>query len=558
MTSETRKVRARMGGRAVAAGILLAMLAGSSIALAQSPVPRTSGIARVGDFFDLGGIYDSLSDQAPQDAAATGSGQNTLDVLHGDVVAYSDKLCKQLETASQDEIDVLDKEYEGLRREQLEELDRIAREEKELDRLRRALDAGGGSNGSAGSLAATRKALEAVRRDISHIETLRKELQSTNELLIGRRQAFDSGRAALDAAEAEIERLTEAKRRVLDGDVDEDLLGGLGAGQARHNLELELQRRIDNETLKRDAALVEIGDALQIHPLPKSHDDLFDPQTGGLKGDLYRSWQTYRTELGGLEARLTEAKAKEASTLATLAELERVRPGADGPGATPEEYRARVAAWVGARTAALLTFQLHQNVTDCIRRRAAELGGEDGPTVADITETQNIVGHITETCYGPTDAESHTLDSGYTYHTHYWNRFDLVIDPEGRLHLKSSTGPLGWGFDDPDAFAALTRGRLEANGSFAIDYQGAPPDPSLRTEYHLHRETGPEQFAIETNLPYRLEGRLVQDPAAPQGWRGSGTGRALYRVTGIGPDWQFVHNGEPCNFVWDLTEIPAR
>ena len=539
---------------ALSACAWIAALALAGTAAAQPLFSRYSPLARIGEFFDLADIGrspEAAATQAP--ATQAGGGGNTLDVLHGDVVAYTTALCKQVETAPRDQVEALQAEYEQFRLEELAELDRIAAEEEALEELRRRID-GTAPEGAA------KRALSDARKEVGRLETEHKELVAANELLIRRQERFSTATAGARAASAEIALLEReiAARRAGAHAPDSDLLGGLGSAAGQRSIVATLESELAAERARLSSALASVAEVLPAHPVPTSLEGFTDPKSGGLKGTLYRDWRAYRDRLAPLDSRIAEAKAKEQAAFDALA---RIQSGAPGSAAALDkealvaEYRQRGQQVVVARTVALLTYQLHGNVTACLEARAAALDEPEESETQEVAWSREywIEGHITDTCYGSTLGESKPVAGNYVFHPHYWNSFRMKIGPGRQVELEARGPPFTLHNTSAGTLERLSRTELAADGSFSMAFV----NPTPPTKNGIYRR-GAGGIVPETHYPYRLEGRLVHDPAVPQQWRGSGTGRVLYRVVESGPDWEVVHHGEPCTIVWDLSEIPPR
>lgn len=520
----------------------------------------------------------SLPAAAQTDGGTGGESLSTLDVLHNDVVDYSEALCKEIGTAPRDRIDELKSEYDAFRVEQEAELERIAREEAALEALRRQRDEsdaltrlqqelGAEPEGTAEDEAppavpeAVRqreRALAEVKSELSRLEVRRRTLVSDNAPVQARFDSFNAARQEVRAAESDIARLDEEKGRRESGELkpDSETLGGLGAALSQTQHLEELSEDIARRGADRDAALQAIADALQIHPPPKGLDDLFDTATGSLRGTLYRDWQAYQGALRGVDAGIAEARAAvqaaesalQAARAAT-AEAETQAGGqASGSGAIGSatigsgdwvaDYRNRVEALLVARTVALLSYQLHGTVTDCIARRAAALDPEDEP------EYLYIRGTIHDTCYGPPVGAWVEVAPVFTFRPFEWKSIGFILTPQGDFkasnvpflinHPDDLVDPPGYGRTKPDG-----------EGRFRLEFT----DPNPPGNRRIVREDG-YQYRSD-DFPYVLEGRLRPDPSAPQGWAGEGSGSIGYRIL---PDSRgaFLHKGVPCRIAWSV------
>lgn len=533
---------------------LLTLCAGPASAQLAIP-PGDSGIARVSDFFDLSGIGEAPPSSDPGSQRAATSGGSTLDVLHGDVVEYTDKLCHQVGAASRDEVDALLAEYDGLRREQEAELDRIAREELALEELQRQIDEGSASaaSGTGVSSDAAANRLADARRETGRLETLRKERIAASEVLRRRHGSFGAASGSARTAGAEIARIEEEirARRADEIAPDKDSVGGLGAGVVQRNLIADLERDLEAQRAAFSAALTAMADALPTHPVPTTLDGFNDPTTGGLKGTLYREWQSYRADLSALDSQVAEARAVETAAFADLAKVQSQSSASqtsESDQARIEDYRSRGEQLVVARTVALLSFQLHGNVTDCIRKRAAKLEVDEKPK-EDGRSYQVVRGTIHDTCYGRTDGPDVRVTEAFEFKPGFWRTFALAITDDRDVKL---FGMVYLSYHDdrvPDP-PGVGRASLQTDGSFELratrpvpdNIFYAPPGAPLDGTRGLERTPYP---------PFVVKGRLAPDPTAPQGWRGQGTGSNRYRRVEEN-SYMYIHQGEPCAITWTI------
>ncbi len=531
---------------------------GPATSVGTTPADR---FVTVGDFFNL--VPSDAAGSADGGSPSTSGTEVTLDVLQDDVEEYSDELCKQVDTASRDDIDALKEEYADFRREEEANIDQINKDEEALDQLRRELDAEADRLDDWNyqppddqRLQDADKAVTKARKELSKLQTARRTVMDENTWVLNKRRELKDASARLRAANAEIARLTDEQRRRESGELsaDKNLVGRLGAAAANLQHIQRVSEDLQKARAKREAALQAAGHALFMPRAPKDIAEI-----GAKASSLHDKWQALRDQLNALDAKIVAAEADEKAAVEAKARAqdalrasrrEDLIQAKRAQARKQDAYRARGEEWVVKRTIALLSFQLYSNVTDCIARREAEIKkGETKAAAADPTKNQYVRGTITDSCYGPTKGPHVAITGAFDYMPEWWRPLGLIVTPEREVKLNWIIYLAVHPDDMPDP-PGMGRVKMQADGSFSLKV--VDPNPQNVFQAPAGQPAKGSADLIRTPYPpFVVKGRLVPDPSAPDGWVGQGTGAVMYRRV-EDSTYMFIHRGEPCRITWTV------